>query len=405
MNRMDIKLGNNIFSIRIYDILVALLIISAFAFDDISYIALIVQAILFIYTFCQMIASRKVEGYIVKFIAWLIIFVLFCILSSCWSNDNNTTLFRCTLSVLQVGLITISLLVYLNSIDRINRVVICYIVAAIIIVIRFFLEVPFSFWGQKTRFTNESLFGKNETAVVLAYATIFLFWYNDRNGRYGNKLLLYLTFGLSGLFMLVSVLMGTKSGIAIFIIGISIILIGHSDNIIKLVTRIALIFLLIFVGYYFIMTLPVLYNSVGYRIELMIGGLLGRTTDASTLMRMKFAGYALKVFRENSILGIGLDGFRYVNIFEKTYAHNNYVELLADLGIGGFLIYYSRFMGYIKNSLKLMRENILPLTLIAILLFVDFTGVTYSLENPYIIISLIIAMLNLKDSEIKNVKG
>ena len=53
-------------------------------------------------------------------------------------------------------------------------------------------------------------------------------------------------------------------------------------------------------------------------------------------VRSFFALEALSVFKENLFIGIGQDGYRYVNSREFTYSHNNYVEILANLGIVGF---------------------------------------------------------------------
>lgn len=396
---MQLKIGSNIFKISAYDLLMFFMIVAAFALDDIGGVGLISQALLFAYTACVVLNNRGVEKYIARFMCWSLVFFILCILSSCWAQPTNVTLLRCSFSTLQVGLISTSVLIYMNDAGRIKKLIWFYIASALIIVLRFFIEVPFSFWGQQTRFTNDSLFGKNETAIVLSYASLFLFWLYLKKGDNREKRNIIVTFGLICVFMLVSVLMGTKSGIIIFAIGFSIILIGRSNNAIKLLSRLLFIIVMIYVGYLAIMTVPVLYNSVGYRIELMITGFMGGSTDASTSMRMNFAIYAFNIFLRNPILGIGLDGFRYVNIFEPTYAHNNYVELLADLGFVGFSIYYFRFIGYFKSCLQMLKQNILPLALLVILLFIDFTGVTYSLENSYIIISIIIAFIYQSDQK------
>ena len=59
------------------------------------------------------------------------------------------------------------------------------------------------------------------------------------------------------------------------------------------------------------------------------------------------------MFYEKPILGYGINNFvskigQRIGVW--TYAHNNYYEILADLGIVGFLIYYSYYI-YLMASL------------------------------------------------------
>lgn len=383
-----IKIGHNIYEIGVHDILMCFMLTAAFALDDIKYIDIFSQFLLLTYTICFIIKNRYTSSTLTRYIFWLIIFFILCISSVAWSSNANTTSIRCSFSVLQVGLIGIATLVYGYNENKLYRLIKFYIFTAFIICFRFFIEVPRSSWGQQTRFSNESLFGKNETAVILAYAAVFLLWSHIR--KHDSKKHLLMVLLCISIFMLVTMLMGTKSGVILFMLGVAALLIGSSDNAAKLMIRLVLIVALIFVAYKAMLRVPILYNSIGYRIELMLMGLAGKSTDASTLMRMNFAKIAFQTFLKHPFYGIGLDGFRYVNVFEQTYAHNNYLEVLADLGIIGFLVFYVRDIYYLINSIKIRRKESLSIALLVMLLFVDFTGVTYSLENPYVIFCILI---------------
>jgi O-antigen ligase len=67
--------------------------------------------------------------------------------------------------------------------------------------------------------------------------------------------------------------------------------------------------------------------------------------DASTGTRANMVQIGLELFKKNPILGVGFGNFSYHYYYEysgwaQTYAHNNYVEILADTGIVGFVLYY-----------------------------------------------------------------
>ena len=131
----------------------------------------------------------------------------------------------------------------------------------------------------------------------------------------------------------------------------------------------------------------------------MIGGMLGETTDGSTRTRLLFIENALEVFKSNPIFGVGIDGFRYENHYQFTYSHNNYTELLANLGITGLVLYYSIFVVYLKKSLLTIRNNALPFAILAAMLVTDWSAVSYSSESKMIWMALL--MLPVIFNELK----
>lgn len=67
----------------------------------------------------------------------------------------------------------------------------------------------------------------------------------------------------------------------------------------------------------------------------------GRDTSAAT--RLDMIGEGWRLWLEAPILGHGIDQFRVLSQF-ATYSHNNYIEMLATLGIVGFILYYSVYL-------------------------------------------------------------
>lgn len=108
-----------------------------------------------------------------------------------------------------------------------------------------------------------------------------------------------------------------------------------------------LLFLLLalLVSLYLLETLPAL-SGIRSSLEGMVNGLSQAeeaTVDGSTQERMYLMDQGIRVWMEHPFAGVGWHNYRFYND-AKLYAHNNYVELLASLGIVGFLLYYAIFL-------------------------------------------------------------
>lgn len=89
---------------------------------------------------------------------------------------------------------------------------------------------------------------------------------------------------------------------------------------------------------YIIMNVGFFYDAIGYRFDGMSSGQAEGVDDQEYLMQK-----GIEIFKERPFWGWGVEGYRYAS---KTgfYAHSNYVELLADYGIIGTLLYYSNLL-------------------------------------------------------------
>ncbi len=118
--------------------------------------------------------------------------------------------------------------------------------------------------------------------------------------------------------------------------------------------------------------------------------------DASATIRIALIGRGMSLFFTHPILGVGLNNFSHfandintawgVNYGGYIYAHNNYVELLADFGLLGFLIYSLIYISYfveLKKSNFKQNNNYyvaVSFTIILVLLLNDIASVSYYLK-------------------------
>lgn len=118
----------------------------------------------------------------------------------------------------------------------------------------------------------------------------------------------------------------------------------------------------------------------------LINSIIGNEEEAdlSTQIRGKMVTIGWEQFLRSPLYGIGLDNAKIINLqYNNFYAylHNNYIELLVNGGLIGFIIYYSFFaVVFIKHINRLNEKNSLvyiSFTLLIIRFFTDWGRVSY----------------------------
>ena len=380
------------------DCAILLLIVISVAFYDIKIIFIISQILSILFTIPILLKGATYnKGAIIQFALWAITFITYSLLSVFWASDENQTAISTVLSTIQVVLISISLIVYCDGKKRRTEKVLNYfIIAAAILVFRFLITVPISFWGDGERFSKENIFGSNIPAMTLAYASVILFWKYIHNRKVDIKQRKNIfNIILIIIFMSVTLLMGTKKSILIFLVGSIIVMLTNSKSPVKSLKILACSAILIVVGYTIIKNVPILYNSIGYRIDDFILEMSGDNADniRSTAMRKKFIEEAFQIYSEYPVLGVGQDGFRYRNIYEKTYSHCNYAELMANLGSIGIVVFYSIYVIIFMDAQKSKTRD-LVFAIIFSMLLADIATVSYSMELNYVLLGIVFGTFN-----------
>lgn len=149
---------------------------------------------------------------------------------------------------------------------------------------------------------------------------------------------------------------------------------------------------------YLVMTVPELQQTVGYRFESMVAALLDEGSDASMSERDNLRNYAIALFMDNQIIGIGTEAFReYAGMAfgRYLYSHCNYTELLCNNGIIGFVLYYTIYALVIIESFRHEDAPIRAFTLCscATLIVLDYSQVSYY-QVPYIMFLFTLYTIN-----------
>lgn len=205
-------------------------------------------------------------------------------------------------------------------------------------------------------------------------------------------------------FIICILLTGSRKSLGVVIGGTFIIL-----NILFPKSRYKNIFVFIIIssGLYFgLMNIPIFYNKIGYRLEETINYLFtGYTAEASMTSRNNMIKIGMDYYRLKPITGYGLDAYRDLPKTYGVYSHNNFVEILVSGGVIGFIIYYSTMVFviirliFIKVSDKMKQGKYLFISIIIIMIIMDYWSVSYFERSNSTI--LILALAIISKSKIK----
>lgn len=221
---------------------------------------------------------------------------------------------------------------------------------------------------------EEALWNSNNIGMALCFALFFGYIVYFRDATF-LKRIIFLIIGV-GMFILV-LLSGSRK--CMIMLPIPILFFLYKKNIKYFFISIPVGIAVIIGLYYLIMNVPILYSVMGYRMEDLFNIISGNITGSEDMSRAILLEYGLQWFKERPIIGYGLNAFRELSnqtsIFagRNFYAHNNYIELLVDVGLVGTLLYYS-FVIYVFKNIHKQKGFLLNWTKIFLILIL-FLGV------------------------------
>lgn len=253
-------------------------------------------------------------------------------------------------------------------------------VASTVIVILYAIVYEYLIIGNIERLGTIVFADRYGTRMTLTHniTTSFFFGiyllFNSNNKKITGVLFIIL--------LIATLLSGTRKllvALPLFIISYQIFNSKVSKTIIFKYLIVAIIVLPIL--YFMIMNVGVLYDLLGNRIE----SLISTEEDDSETQRNRMKEKAIKYFKKSPVTGIGTEGFKFrfgreTGVYK--YSHNNFIELLCNGGIIGFLLYY---IAMLILFIKLLRRpksernsiDLFSIASIITLLVLDYWNVSY----------------------------
>lgn len=331
------------------------------------------------------------------FSRWYFIFFCIIVLSAMiYIESDSTIIYSCFVAMI----VSFCIMQDITTKGQIVLIANIYVISAITMSILIYStgQLNFLIYSNiisEQRLGTELTGNANIFSALFMYAGVFAAWLAIYLKKRSNKFI-FLLFLIAILFMM-AISGGRKTIVAVIIcLSVFTLLSGtqgkksrYIKNIIKICIAIGLLI-------YSIMTIPILYEYIGERFEglfEMLGG--GSAVVAGDEIRERMIDLAWNGWLEKPLFGHGIDSFKFYNQHVTGhfyYAHNNYLELLYDVGLIGLMIYYSIFI-IIYNRLSKLSSNdykfkILGYGLLTELLIFDFGGVSYYMSGNIILLAI-----------------
>ncbi len=339
-----------------------------------------------------------------KYSFWFIALcgIIYVISSFCQYPEASFSSFR---NFWRVGLyITLIILNCKNSIDC-KWLIVANWVAGIVVTINLILNFdPTAIalvdtdYAISTRMGLGGIEHPNTTAYNVFISYAFGFYLFSISEGIRRKLIVF-----SEIFLVVGCLLTGSRKVLITIILIPLIyIIGKSKNPLKLALKVGIVVAVVYTLYLFTQNNEVLYNIIGNRIE-DIGGIFGGD-DASATGRMNLLTDGLKISLKHPF-GVGLNCYKFFSS-EGTYAHNEYIEILADMGFVGFILYYLPIIFSYVNLLKStfnprneipLEKKMFWLSLFTSVLILSFFQVTFAFFSYHTVLALYLTNRNREE--------
>lgn len=333
---------------------------------------------LFMAAFGILYIVRFKKGKIVRgYFTWLLIFILLYYISIIWSKNADDLLYYSYRSYFfQIAVIAFIVENDINNKKDIEDYLRIILLATIYMIIALLINTPLTEWG--TERLGESIgMNSNSVGMRIAFSIVILFYFAEK-----KKALYVLAVPLA----IVGLFSGSRKSLFMMLLGIVVFLIvGKESN--KKIRNILISLLIVSFILYEVMNNPVLYGVLGHRVQNALNFMTDTgsvTGENSIIERSFYRKTAMHMFWERPLLGWGGNGFvtrmRDMNYSHVAYSHCNYTEMLADLGLVGFIFYYSLQARILINAFKNRwndRIYIVALSITIANLFGEYFYVSY----------------------------
>ncbi|MBE6583904.1 MAG: O-antigen ligase family protein [Ruminococcaceae bacterium] len=362
-----------------------------------------------LYSAFAIIYSGKIK--LTPILWWELICLLFALVAMYYSPSFS--IFGGTYYSLIVNFIIVFILTQMPwNRARFNMIMKAFVVSSVGLMIILFVTGKLNFTETPDRFGSSLTGNANIFAVMLMMGAIYSIWLLISSKTATEKVLYLLSVVILYVGMFMS---GGRKYVVIPIIFVYVLLVNKVDKKGKshVLESTCLVILVCFVIYQLIMNVPMLYESIGIRFDEFFALFNNRAeADSSSLFREKMITAAFDKWKTSPLWGHGFDSFKYYNASSVTghmyYSHNNFVELLYNQGIIGFIAYYSFYVYLIVKAVKIRKKTLFKgfvLAAIISTLVFEIFEVTYSITPTQLMLCFSYICLHICSQDEKAVSN
>ncbi len=376
----------------IYEICFVLNTITLFAFNNVKFIGTATGIMMLLASMLLWVGRRDKRVIIPYNSVWYITFTAYSALSTLWSSYTDTNIASYFLRMVVIIAMITSVSIYVDTPEDIERIIKLYILSMTAIVLLELATVPFENWSDGSMGSHFSGSNANGVAFLVFCAELMAFYEFYSRGKKSYMILVIL-------FLLFVILSGSRKAAFASVAGplIFVLLSTYKKS---YLLNIFIVLALSVAVIFYILTDENAYNTIGKRFVSMFNFWFENRShkiDNSLYMRSYYIEMAKEMFAESPIFGKGMGNF--ARIIDETYnvagvySHNNYWQILSELGIVGFACYYSLYfvviIKLIKNALfEKSRLSLMFLTFMILLMVLETGLVTYNSKMPHVVIAI-----------------
>lgn len=342
-----------------------------------------------------------------NYLVWMVLFTLFCSLSALWSINVKFSYLAVLTKMMPVYSVTLFIYLYARTYHNLEIVLKAFYISAIIFLVYVFSVVDMSMIGEGRLTTavadSDVAEGLNSNyiagrMVIAIYAGYFVFW---KIGK--SNFFLKLFHLLLCLVMIYVILVsGSRTSLGLLILPLFVYFFMKKGSMLIKCLGIAIA---IGVFYFVVMKVPYFYDIIGERVEDVFDIANGSDDGNEDVSRLILMQLGLDWFIEKPILGYGINCFRMLSYHspwfsDYFYAHNNYIELMVDVGIIGLIIYYLSYIMIYSNYRKChLRNNgvgIVVISLLIVMMFSDMFWVGYYNNMSQFLLCIAFALVHIE---------
>lgn len=373
------KVNNSLNTLILYVVVFVMIAYSGLYYAKYLYIVWVAYGLLVLTAVINIISYKKIVN--VGFIIYSTIVILYCYISSIWAYSSFRVL-DATKLLFNIYIVAILLSTLLKNRRTIQYALLGLSIGGLLYGVIYVQHVNIaSLSYQRLSFVGDSSGGLPNLNVVtmgLSFSCIyfiyqFLFGVIKKNVR----ILLCMTIIVSVVLLCI---LGSRKSLLTVVIAIALFFFNS-----KFKTKFKII-----IGLFLLLNVILIFIPESY-IQFVVDrfAVLGSgqsSLDRSDQARMWMIESGFNFFTENPVIGNGFYNFSELFGIETgryVYAHNNFIEVLCDLGIIGFVIYYYIFYLIIKNVIGAniyKQDKILVISLV-IAILINGMVIVYLLDR------------------------
>lgn len=375
---------------RLYEFAFLLNMVVVFAFYNVAVVAPVTAIFLFAASIIVLMEKNKSRITIPYITVWYLTLIVYGALTGLWAQFFTSYNITFLIKLCVILLISTSVAIYVDTMEDLDRIMSLFIAGAVIIVLLEFSAVPSGGWKSGSVGSYFSGNNPNDITIWIDLATIIAFYRAYVNGKKSMYIPVIL-------FVAFCAFSSSRKGMLAAIAGPMMIVflsVGKKNYLLRIIAAVVIGVAVLL----FIMENDTLYTVIGKRFEGMFDYIKGESGDGSIVLRQRYIDAAKSMFMESPIIGKGMGN--YSRILEREYylgnfySHNNYWQLLSEMGMIGLIIYISM---YVYCSAVFLRAyfverrkiSVLFITVMTMMIVLDTGIISYSSKYGQLVIAIL----------------